>query len=410
MTTLPGGTVTFVFTDIEGSTRLVHELGDAYATVLEEHGTLLREAFEAHGGRVVDSQGDAYFAVFPRARDAVEAAVRGQRSLAVRDWPEGRTVRVRMSLHTGEPTVGDGRYVGLDVHRAARMCAAAHGGQVLVSSATRELVAGELPAGWELRDLGEQILKDLPRAERVFQLVAPGLRDSFPPPRAPATEVFEGREEELAAQAEAVLVRPLPPALRASDADRERTVVALREHCAAGRLTLEEFADRMASAYTARTTEDLHGVLAGLPSPSPADRRRPKRLTMAVFGRFIRRGRWRVPRRTVVVSVLGDVDLDLRDADVGRDVVTVVVVALFGNVDVYVPEGVEVDTGGLVLGGHRREWGREPEPGREGPLIRVSVLTLLGTVDVWRVPPGTTGGYREIIRSIRDARQELPAG
>src|SRR5215203_2358910 len=127
-----------MFTDIEGSTRLVQELRDGYTEVLEAHGRLLRQACQARGGHVIDTQGDAFFVAFGRARDAVEAAVAAQRSLETHDWPDGKVVRVRMSLHTGEPTVDGERYVGVDVHRAARLCAAGHGGQILVSSATRE--------------------------------------------------------------------------------------------------------------------------------------------------------------------------------------------------------------------------------------------------------------------------------
>src|ERR671936_1452122 len=156
---LPGGTVTFLFTDIEGSTRLLQRLGERYAAVLEDHRRLLRAAIEGCGGHEVDTQGDACFVAFPRAVDAVEAAVAAQRAVAGHAWPEGAALRVRMALHTGEPTLAAGGYVGLDVHRAARLCAAGHGGQVLLSQPTRELVAQDLPAGVSLLDLGEHRLK-----------------------------------------------------------------------------------------------------------------------------------------------------------------------------------------------------------------------------------------------------------
>ncbi len=180
MAALPTGTITLLFTDIEGSTRLLQHLGERYAAVLGEHHALLRAAFQAHGGYEVGTEGDAFFVVFPRAREAVEAVVAAQRALAAHSWPEGRAVRVRMGLHTGEPVVAGGSYVGLDVHRAARLCAAGHGGQVLLSEATRALVAHDLPAGVMLRDLGEHQLKDLPRAERICQLVIPDLPADFP--------------------------------------------------------------------------------------------------------------------------------------------------------------------------------------------------------------------------------------
>jgi hypothetical protein len=199
------------------------------------------------------------------------------------------------------------------------------------------------------------------------------------------------------------------PAIRASDAEREQTVAVLREHSAAGRLTLEEFAERADVAYAARTVDDLAAVTEGLPDLAAGRRRRPKRLTLALFGRFRRRGRWRVPRRTFVLSTFADIDFDVREADVEHPVVTIVVFALLGNVDLYIPEGLELDVGGLVLGGHRRDWGPELPAGRGTPLIRIRVLTLLGTVDVWRVPAGTTGDYPQIVRALRERQKALPA-
>jgi class 3 adenylate cyclase len=152
---LPSGTVTLLFTDIEGSTELLKRLGDEYADVLAEHQRLLRDAFAAHDGHVVDTQGDSFFVAFSRARDAVAAAVDSQRELGEHAWPDGVHVRVRMGIHSGEPLVGEERYVGLGVHLAARVGAAGHGGQVLLSSATRELVKDALPNRVSLRDLGD---------------------------------------------------------------------------------------------------------------------------------------------------------------------------------------------------------------------------------------------------------------
>ena len=157
---LPSGTVTFLFTDVEGSTRLLHEHGPAYADLLAEHRRVIREAFTRHDGVEVDTQGDAFFVAFPRAAEAIAAAVESQRAL------ETGPIRVRMGIHTGEPLVTDEGYVGIDVHRAARIAACAHGGQVVVSETTRRL----LDAGLPLRDLGEHRLKDLTGAERLFQL------------------------------------------------------------------------------------------------------------------------------------------------------------------------------------------------------------------------------------------------
>jgi YVTN family beta-propeller protein len=182
MSELPTGTVTFLFTDIEGSTKLLHDLGGGrYAALLAEHERILREAFAAHHGRVVDTQGDSFFVAFRRAKDAVAAAVDAQRDLAAGSWPEGTQVKVRMGLHTGEPQVGEERYVGLGVHKAARIGAAGHGGQVLLSRTTRELVEDELPQGVTIRDLGERRLKDLERPERLAQLEIDGLPSEFGP-------------------------------------------------------------------------------------------------------------------------------------------------------------------------------------------------------------------------------------
>lgn len=180
----PRGTVTFLFTDIEGSTRLLQEIGGAYPVVLADQKALLLQAAEAHGGHLVDSAGDGLFFAFSRASDALAGTVAAQRALAAHPWPEGVAVRVRMGVHTGEPVVAGTDYVGLDVHRAARISDAAHGGQILVSEVTRQLVGDELPAGVTLIDLGEHRLKDLVRPERLYQVRANGLSDSFPPLRA----------------------------------------------------------------------------------------------------------------------------------------------------------------------------------------------------------------------------------
>jgi predicted ATPase/class 3 adenylate cyclase len=188
---LPTGTVTFLFTDIEGSTRLLHDLGERYADVLALHRRMLREAFARHRGVEVDTEGDAFFVAFERASDGLAAATEAQRALS------GTPVKVRMGLHTGEPLVAEEGYVGIDVHRAARVMAAAHGGQILVSQPTRDLLGNQ----FDLHDLGQHRLKDLESAERLYQLGG----DAFPPLKSlhrttlpiPATPFF-GRERELA--------------------------------------------------------------------------------------------------------------------------------------------------------------------------------------------------------------------
>ncbi|MFN8632493.1 MAG: tetratricopeptide repeat protein [Chloroflexota bacterium] len=183
MTGLPAGTVTLLFTDIEGSTRLLIRLGSAYPAVLEQHRQLLSAAIEGAGGRVLDTQGDACFAVFVRASEAVAAAAEMQRSLAAHPWPDGVSVKVRLGMHTGEPTVTPAGYAGLDVHRAARICSAGHGGQILVSSTTADLVSASLPDGLSLTELGSYRFKDFAFAERVYQIDVAGLPTGFPPLR-----------------------------------------------------------------------------------------------------------------------------------------------------------------------------------------------------------------------------------
>jgi predicted ATPase/class 3 adenylate cyclase len=175
MVELPTGTVTFLFTDIEGSTKLLHELGADYADALDGHRVVLRKAFIEHGGVEVDTQGDAFFVAFARASDAVAAAANAQRELA------GGLVRVRMGIHTGEPLRTAEGYVGMDVHRAARIAAVGHGGQVLVSQSARDLVEADLPAELALDNLGEHRLKDLSAPQQIFQLVGEGLERKFPP-------------------------------------------------------------------------------------------------------------------------------------------------------------------------------------------------------------------------------------
>src|SRR3954467_13850410 len=199
MSTLPGGTVTFVFTDIEGSTRLLQELGDeAYGRVSGDHRRLVREAFAAHGGTEIDTQGDAFFFSFPRARDAVSAAVDAQRALREHEWPQGKEVLVRMGVHTGEPHVGDEGYLGLDVVRAARISAAGHGGQILISETTRALLGNQLPDGVAVHDLGQQHLKDV-QHEHIYELSIDGRSLAGRPLK---TEKPKSAQEDMASRME----------------------------------------------------------------------------------------------------------------------------------------------------------------------------------------------------------------
>jgi DNA-binding NarL/FixJ family response regulator/class 3 adenylate cyclase len=175
---LPTGTVTFLFTDVEDSTGLVRDLRDAYPGVIADHRRLVRGAVEKCGGYEIDSRGDEFFLVFARPPDAVEAAIAIQQQHEAHDWPGARPVRVRMGIHTGEPTVEEDDYVGIDVHHVARLCSVGHGGQVLLSQATLDALEDI-----EVKDLGEHDLKGLPRPERIFQLVRTGVENDFPPLR-----------------------------------------------------------------------------------------------------------------------------------------------------------------------------------------------------------------------------------
>jgi len=191
MAAAPEGTVTLLFTDIEGSTRLLARTGEGYADLLAVHHRVLRRVFDAHGGYEVDTAGDAFFVAFGSAKEAVAAASEGQQSLAAHDWPEGEQIWVRMGLHTGEPRLIGNTYVGLDVHHAARVMAAGHGGQVLLSRSTRDLLGQDA----HVRDLGEHRLKDLSLPQRLFQLQVEGLPSEFP-----ALKTLENRPTNLPVQ------------------------------------------------------------------------------------------------------------------------------------------------------------------------------------------------------------------
>jgi predicted ATPase/class 3 adenylate cyclase len=207
MSDRPTGTVTFLFTDIEGSTKLLRQLGDSYGDVITQHHRILREAIAHGGGTEVGTEGDAFFAVFTSADGALAAALHAQRTLAEASWPEGQAVRVRMGMHTGQAVLVGDEYMGLDIHLAARVAAAAHGGQVLVSESLRPLVAENLPSGVSLRDLGRHRLKDIERPVHLWDLVIGGLSSEFPairslearPTNLPLQRTsFVGREREAA--------------------------------------------------------------------------------------------------------------------------------------------------------------------------------------------------------------------
>ena len=229
MAALPGGTVTFLFTDVEGSTRLLQELGDSYGDVVRDHRRLLREHLGDKGGTEVDTQGDAFFYSFPRARDAATGAVAAQRALAEHDWPERAQVRVRMGLHTGEPSVGEEGYLGLDVVRAARICSAGHGGQILLSETTRALLGNDLPEGVSVIDLGRQSLKDI-QHERIYELALDSAPGSFPPLKTEASKSSSDLlAERIERHVEEMVVQSLTSKRKGPASTLSSTVVGLVE-------------------------------------------------------------------------------------------------------------------------------------------------------------------------------------
>jgi class 3 adenylate cyclase len=279
MARLPSGTVTLLFSDIEGSTRLLGRLGALYEGVLAEHRQLLRTAFAGSGGVEVETRGDSFLIAFRSALEAVQGAIAAQRALAVYAWPEGVVVRVRMGIHTGEPHVTSEGYVGLDVHRAARIGEAAHGGQMVVSESTRALMGASLP----LRDLGEYRLEGLAEPERIYQIVVPGLPTDFgalraePPSRRrrnraskPVDLARAGwRVQGLLGVAPAALARPIE-ALSGSVlaaarivADADRTLAICDRDELASRLA-DYRARSSAAPHVAQAADELAAQLAAL--------------------------------------------------------------------------------------------------------------------------------------------------
>jgi class 3 adenylate cyclase len=274
---LPAGTVTFVFTDIEDSTELLKRLGDDYRGVLTAHRRIIREAFGAADGIEMDTQGDAFFFVFPRARDAVAAAVEAQRSHAAEAWPSGEEVRVRIGLHTGEPAIHEEGYVGLDVVRAARICTVGRGGQILLSETTRALLGSGLPDGVSVFPLGQRHLRGIDEPERVFEIAIDGLEPE--PPAVPTAEekTAEENKEQLApepaAQRGAELEQDISRrfedlGVRLAAGIEERVLRALGGNSERGPSDVDDIATRMASLgdeIDARVREAL--AKKGVPPP-----------------------------------------------------------------------------------------------------------------------------------------------
>ena len=257
---LPTGTVTFVFTDIEGSTKLAHSLGDGFVDTLERHQRILRDVFTRHAGVEVSTEGDAFFIVFQSALDAVDAAAEVQRALSEHDW-DGPPIRVRIGMHTGRGTLGGDNYAGIDVHRAARIGAASHGGQVVMSRSTAELVRRDLRDGLELADLGEHVLKDIEHPEQIFQLSIEGLPNDFPPLKTLSARpnnlpvqlsTFIDRPEEVAAVRELLLDSRLVTLTGPGGTGKTRLSFQVAERC------LGSFKDGVFVALLAAVVDPSH--------------------------------------------------------------------------------------------------------------------------------------------------------
>jgi class 3 adenylate cyclase len=245
---LPGGTVTFAFTDIEDSTELLKRLGDDYGDVLTAHRRIVRDTFTARDGIEIDTQGDAFFFVFPRARDALEAAVEAQRAHAAATWAGDVDVRVRMGLHTGEPALHEEGYVGLDVVRAARICTVGRGGQILLSETTRALLGSGLPEGVSVFPVGQRQLRGIDEPERVFEVAIDGLELEDIEPAPSAAEV----------PAPAAPVPPSPPGGEL-EVDIARRFEDLGARLAAGiqERVLRSFDEKAGQATSPSSVDDI---------------------------------------------------------------------------------------------------------------------------------------------------------
>ena len=348
------GPQTFLFTDVEDSTGLLADVGERrFAELLDQHAKVLERAASEWGGRLVDRQGDGCFFVFGRPSEAVRAAGAAQREL------EAMPLRVRIGIHTGEATSVGGRFVGVAVHRAARVCALAVGGETLVSATTREIAADALPADIVLVERGAVELKGL-GGEHLYRL-EPGARRPLP---ARVTDV------------------------RVGDADRERVASLLREHTVEGRLTLEEYVTRLDEAFAATSERELVATLRELPDrPTDAPPPKPRAWLVTLLGSVQRRGRWAAPRRIMAFSLIGAPDFDFRQASVAGEV-RITSISLIGALTAIVPAGIEVEVGGLALIGGNDVVGEgaEEPPGSGGPRIRIRSYAFLGGTEVTCVP------------------------
>jgi class 3 adenylate cyclase len=377
MTGAPSGTVTLLFTDVEGSTRLWDAERDDMGAALRRHDEILRDEIERAGGYVFKTAGDSFCAAFSSARAGLDAALSGQQTLAAQSWPTSRPIVVRMALHAGVCEERDGDYFGPAVNRAARLLAVARGGQVLVSGVAAELLSDELPDGVGLRELGTHQLKDLSRPERIYQVEAAYLHG---PPDGPAA-------------------RPSAPVAgpRASHADRDRVAEVLRTAAGDGRLTSDELDQRLEAALTAHTLADLEPLLADLTAASAA--RVPDLARIEIGSGSARRdGSWVVPRRLEIHVGSGSVRLDLRQAVIALPELRIDVQIASGSLKLITRPGIAVDADDVTVrsGSVRVVRSAGPDAAVE---LRVKVSGEVGSGSV-SARPARQGWWRMLWRRL----------
>ncbi len=391
MSGAPSGTVTLLFTDVEGSTRLWDAERDAMAAALRRHDEILRSAIEQAGGYVFKTAGDSFCAAFSAARSGLDAALAAQRDLAAQSWPTSRPIVVRMGLHAGVCEERDGDYFGPAVNRAARLLTVARGGQVLVSGVAAELLSDELPDGVDLRELGTHQLKDLSRPERIYQVEAAFLA------------------ARLAVPAEKV---PGPTELRASHADRDRVVEMLRTAAGDGRLTADDLDQRLEAALTARTLADLEPLLADLTTaaaPAVPDLARIE----CASGSAKREEAWVVPRRLEINIGSGSVQLDFRQAVIHAPELRIEVQIASGSLKLITRAGIVVDADDVTVSSGSVTV--VPSTGPDAPVeLRVKVSGRVGSGSVSARPARRRGRWqalwRRVLRRLAgNRRPPLPA-
>jgi class 3 adenylate cyclase len=391
MSGAPSGTVTLLFTDVEGSTRLWDAERDAMAAALRRHDEILRSAIEQAGGYVFKTAGDSFCAAFSAARSGLDAALAAQRELAAQSWPTSRPIVVRMGLHAGVCEERDGDYFGPAVNRVARLLTVARGGQVLVSGVAAELLSDELPDGVDLRELGTHQLKDLSRPERIYQVEA-----AF-----------------LAARL-AVLAEKVPglTELRASHADRDRVVEMLRTAAGDGRLTADDLDQRLEAALTARSLADLEPLLADLTTTAAPAVPDLVRIECA-SGSAKREESWVVPRRLEINIGSGSVQLDFRQAVIHMPELRIDVQIASGSLKLTTRPGIVVDADDVTVSSGSVTV--VPSAGPDAPVeLRVKVSGRVGSGSVSARPARRRGRWqalwRRVLRRLAgNRRPPLPA-